>query len=308
MLNPRAPTGGNAMSRTVTVAATQMACDWDVAANLDRAEALVRRAHAAGAEIVLLQELFATPYFCIDQDVRHFALAEPAATSPLVARFAALARELGVVLPLSFFERANTAYYNSLAMIDADGAVLGIYRKTHIPNGVAYQEKQFFVPGDTGFLVWDTAFARVGAAICWDQWFPESDRSLALLGAEVIFHPTAIGSEPGFPDYDSQPHWTRVQQGHAAANMVPVIASNRIGTERSRSEPGLAMTFYGSSFITDGTGALVAQADRSTQAVLTHRFDLDALRQHRDMWFLFRDRRPEMYGTLLTSDGHTRRG
>jgi Predicted amidohydrolase len=210
-----------------------------------------------------------------------------------------------VVLPLSFFERAGNAHYNSLVMIDADGEVLDVYRKTHIPNGPAYQEKQFFTPGDTGFVVWETKYANVGVGICWDQWFPETARSLALLGADVIFFPTAIGSEPAYPEIDSQPHWTRVQQGHAAANIIPVIASNRVGTEKSKFIEGLEMTFYGSSFIADQTGALVQQADKTSECVLVHTFDLDEIRKQRISWGLFRDRRPAMYGTIMTSDGET---
>ncbi|WP_425314073.1 nitrilase-related carbon-nitrogen hydrolase [Shewanella dokdonensis] len=201
------------------------------------------------------------------------------------------------------FERRGNAHYNSLVVIDADGSLLDVYRKTHIPNGPAYQEKQFFTPGDTGFMVWQTRYAKIGVGICWDQWFPETARSLALLGAELIFFPTAIGSEPAYPEIDSQPHWTRVQQGHAAANLVPVIASNRIGTEKSKFIEGLEMTFYGSSFIADQTGALVAQADKTSECVLVHEFDLTEIDKQRISWGLFRDRRPAMYETLLTSDG-----
>jgi N-carbamoylputrescine amidase len=291
------------MSRKVAVAATQMHCTWDTKDNIARAEGLVRAAHAQGARIILLQELFLTPYFCIDEDMRHLAIAQPFDDSPLIRHFQEVARELGVVLPLSFFEKANHAYFNSLVVIDADGRALGRYRKTHIPNDIGYQEKQFFTPGDTGFKVWDTQYARIGVGICWDQWFPETQRSLALKGAELIFHPTAIGSEPGVNDYDSQPHWTRVQQGAAGANLTPVIASNRIGTETSKYVKDLAMTFYGSAFIADQTGALVAQGDRVTEGVHVHTFDLEAIAQQRDWWGLFRDRRPGMYGTLLTSDG-----
>jgi N-carbamoylputrescine amidase len=206
------------------------------------------------------------------------------ATSPLIKHFSALAKELEVVLPLSLFEKHNNAYYNSLVMIDADGTVMETYRKTHIPNGPAYQEKQFFIPGDTGFKVWNTRYAKIGVGICWDQWFPETARCLALNGAEIIFYPTAIGSEPAYPDIDSQPHWTRVQQGHAAANLVPVIASNRIGTEASKYIEGLEMTFYGSSFIADQTGELVAQANKTDEAVLVHTFDLDAIAAQRASW------------------------
>ncbi|MFB9887037.1 N-carbamoylputrescine amidase [Balneatrix alpica] len=294
------------MTRKVKVAATQMACSWDIPANIARAEKLVREAAAQGAQIILIQELFETPYFCIDQSPEHFELAQVFEESELIAHFADLAAELEVVLPISFFERRGNAHYNSLVVIDADGTIGEVYRKTHIPNGPAYQEKQFFTPGDSGFIVWETRYADIGVGICWDQWFPETARSLALLGAELIFFPTAIGSEPAYPEIDSQPHWTRVQQGHAAANLVPVIASNRIGTEASKHIDGLEMTFYGSSFIADQTGALVAQADKTSECVLVHEFDLDAIRKQRQAWGLFRDRRPEMYDALLTSDGETR--
>ena len=251
----------SAGSRQVTVAATQFACGWELPANLDRAERLVREAHARGARIILLQELFATPYFCIEQDPRHLQLAESADDSPLLRRFGALAAELEVVLPISFFERAGNVYFNSLAMFDADGRRLGIYRKSHIPNGPGYQEKFYFTPGDTGFRVWDTRYGRLGAAICWDQWFPESARIMALMGAELLLYPTAIGSEPPpAPPVDSRLHWQRTQQGHAAANLMPLIASNRIGTEYSLQNPqALHIRFYGSSFIADASGALAAR-------------------------------------------------
>jgi len=289
----------------IKVAATQMACSWNRDDNIASAEKLVRQAATQGAHIILIQELFETPYFCIDQRPEHFELAQTIEESSLIAHFAGLAKELGVVLPLSFFERCNNAHYNSLIVIDADGSLSEVYRKTHIPNGLAYQEKHFFIPGDTGFKVWNTKFAKVGVGICWDQWFPETARSLALLGAEIIFFPTAIGSEPAYPDIDSQPHWIRVQQGHAAANIVPVIVSNRIGTETSKYIQDLSMTFYGSSFIADQTGALVKTADKTSECVLVHEFDLDAIAKQRKAWGLFRDRRPEMYSTILTSDGET---
>ncbi len=287
------------MPREITVAATQMACSWDRAANLDRAEALVRRAAAAGAQAILLQELFETPYFCPDQKQALFALARPYDDHPVIARFAALARELGVVLPLSFFERANTAHYNSLAMIDADGTVLGLYRKSHIPDGPGYQEKFYFNPGDTGFRVWDTAYGRLGVGICWDQWFPECARALTLMGAEVLFYPTAIGSEPQDPELDSKAHWQRAMQGHAAANLVPLVASNRIGEEAAEAA---SLRFYGASFIADETGAKLAEAG-DEEAVITARFDLERIQAARASWGVFRDRRPELYGPLLTLDG-----
>jgi N-carbamoylputrescine amidase len=294
-----------ASGRRVTVAATQFACSWDLPANLDRAEHMVRAAHARGAQVILLQELFATPYFCIEQDSAHLALAQSAADSPILRRFGALAGELGVVLPVSFFERAGNAYFNSLAMFDADGRQLGIYRKSHIPNGPGYQEKFYFSPGDTGFRVWKTRFGTLGVAICWDQWFPESARIMALLGAELLFYPTAIGSEPPpAPPVDSRLHWQRTQQGHAAANLMPLVASNRIGIERALQDPqALHIRFYGSSFITDGTGGLIAEADQEREMLITASFDLDALRAARDGWFLFRDRRPELYAPLQTYSG-----
>lgn len=287
----------------VTVAATQMACDWDRDANIARGESLVRKAVDQGAQIVLLQELFETPYFCIDQSAQHFDLATPLAQNPAVNHFRSVARELKVVLPISFFERANNAYFNTTAVIDADGGVLGIYRKTHIPNGPGYQEKQFFNPGDTGFKVWNTRYGCIGVGICWDQWFPETARSMALMGAELLFYPTAIGSEPHDASIDSRDHWQRAMQGHAASNLVPVIASNRIGTETSVTDERLQITFYGSSFICDETGAMLTVADRGSEAVLVRTFDLDALRKRRSSWGVFRDRRPERYRHLLTTDG-----
>lgn len=284
----------------VTVAATQMACGPDHAANLDRAEALVRQAAGQGAQVILLQELFETPYFCQDQDPAFFALARERDGNPVIARFAALARELSVVLPFSYFERANTAHYNALVMIDADGSVLANYRKSHIPDGPGYQEKFYFNPGDTGFRVWNTAHGRIGCAICWDQWFPEAARAMALAGAELLFYPTAIGSEPQDSSLDSRDHWRRVMQGHAGANLVPLVASNRIGVERGAAS---AITFYGSSFIADPTGAIVAEAGRDDEAVITARFDLDAVRAQRAAWGVFRDRRPDLYRPLLSLDG-----
>ena len=272
----------------------------DRAESLSKAENLIRRAAGEGANIVLIQELFETPYFCQDQLPENFELARTVEGNEGIARFQSLARELNVVLPFSFFERANQAYFNSVAMIDAAGEMLGVYRKTHIPDGVGYQEKYYFNPGDTGFRVWDTKFGKVGVGICWDQWFPETARCLVLGGAEVLLYPTAIGNEPQFPDWDSRDHWQRAMQGHAASNMVPIVASNRIGKEKGKSSE---MTFYGSSFIADETGAKVAEADRTGEAVLTHTFDLEAIRNQRAQWGFFRDRRPEHYGALVTVDG-----
>ncbi|MEO6299295.1 MAG: N-carbamoylputrescine amidase [Paracoccaceae bacterium] len=289
------------MMRQITVAATQFACSWDLPANADTAEALVRQAAAKGAQVVLVQELFGAPYFCIEQRTEYFALAQPMQGHPLIARFAGLARELGVVLPCSYFERAGQAHFNSCAMIDADGRVLGNYRKTHIPQGPGYEEKYYFSPGDTGYKVWDTAVGRIGLGICWDQWFPECARAMALMGAEMLLYPTAIGSEPPAPGYDSQPHWEVCMRGHAGANIMPVIASNRIGTEVAPG--GREVTFYGSSFIADQTGQLVVKASRDGEAVITASFDLDAIAELRGSWGIFRDRRPATYAALATLDG-----
>jgi N-carbamoylputrescine amidase len=292
--------------RTVTVAATQFACSWDLPENLARAEALVRAAHARGAQVILLQELFATPYFCIEQDARHLRLAQSLDDSPLLRRFGALAAELSVVLPISFFERAGNAYFNSLVMFDADGSSLGLYRKSHIPNGPGYQEKFYFSPGDTGFRVWQTRHGRIGVGICWDQWFPESARVMALLGAELLLYPTAIGSEPPpAPPLDSRRHWQRTQQGHAAANLMPLVASNRVGTEYASQDPQLHLRFYGSSFIADAGGELRAEADQDSEMLITASFDLDALKAARDGWFVFRDRRPELYGPIGSLSGRS---
>jgi N-carbamoylputrescine amidase len=292
-------------ARVVTVAATQMSCSWDRVANMDRAEALVREAAGRGAQVILLPELFETPYFCIEQDSRHLRLATSVDANPAIRHFASVARELGVVLPISFFEHAGQAYFNSIAIVDADGSVLGLYRKAHIPNGPGYQEKNYFTPGDTGFRVWDTAFGRIGVGICWDQWFPETARAMALLGAELLLFPTAIGSEPppALP-VNSREHWQRTQQGHAAANLMPLVASNRYGLERSLQDPqGLYLQFYGSSFIADAVGAKLAEAPEQGDAVLVQAFDLARLAELRDNWFVFRDRRPDLYGPLLTFDG-----
>jgi len=284
----------------VTVAAAQMACDWDRDANVARAERLIREAASRGANIVLIQELFETPYFCKDLDPRHFELARPLAGHPAVERFRALARELGVVLPVSVFERAGQAFFNSVAIVDADGSVLGSYRKSHIPDGPGYHEKFYFSPGDSGFKVFATRYAKLGVAICWDQWFPEAARAMALRGAEILLYPTAIGSEPQAPALDSSGHWQRTMQGHAAANVMPLVAANRIGREVGEKT---AIDFYGSSFIASPTGEKIAEADRCSETVLTASFDLDEVRRYREAWGVFRDRRPELYGPLLSLDG-----
>jgi N-carbamoylputrescine amidase len=294
--------------REVTVAATQFACGWDIDANIATAERLVREAAGRGAQVILLQELFETPYFCIEQDSRHLRLATDLADNRAVKHFAGIARQLGVVLPISFFEKAGHSFFNSIAILDADGTNLGVYRKAHIPNGPGYQEKNYFSPGDTGFKVWQTRFGRLGVGICWDQWFPETARAMALMGAELLLFPTAIGSEPppALP-VNSRDHWQRTQQGHAAANLTPVIVSNRIGVERACQNPDqLYIRFYGSSFIADATGAKVAEADEESEAVITARFDLAEIEELRNNWFVFRDRRPELYGILSSFDGRPR--
>jgi N-carbamoylputrescine amidase len=267
---------------------------------------MVRAAAAKGAQLVLLQELFETPYFCQDQLAEYFALAAPFDRHPLIAEMADLAKSLGVVLPVSFFERAGLAHFNSVAIVDADGTVLGVYRKSHIPDGPGYQEKFYFTPGDTGFKVWKTRIGTIGCGICWDQWFPEAARAMALMGAEILFYPTAIGSEPPpAPPVDSRDHWRRVMQGHAAANFMPLVASNRIGTEKGRTSE---MTFYGSSFIADPTGAIVDELSRTEEGIVVATFDLDEIARARASWGLFRDRRPELYGVLGTHDGQRRTG
>ena len=283
-------------ARTVSVAATQMACGWDIDKNLEKAEALIRQAHKDGAQIILIQELFATPYFCKDQDPKYFSMAEAVDDSRVIEKMQALAKELQVVLPDSFFEKANRAYFNSLVVIDADGSIVSHYRKSHIPDGPGYQEKFYFSPGDTGFKVAETRYAKIGVAICWDQGFPEAARSMVLMGADFLFYPTAIGSEPVTGD-DSRDHWCRVMQGHSAANMVPVIASNRIGVESGES---CELTFYGSSFVTDETGGMVGQASRDTEEVIVAAFDIDRIATERAAWGLFRDRRPDLYGPVTS--------
>ena len=281
--------------RNVKYAGIQMQCSRSVEENIAKADKMVREAAANGAQIILLPELFERQYFCQERNYDYYAYAQSVDDNPAVKHFQKVAAELKVVLPISFYERDINVFYNTVAVIDADGSVLGIYRKTHIPDDHYYQEKFYFTPGDTGFKVWKTKYADIGVGICWDQWFPEAARSMALLGAELLFYPPAIGSEPTL-NIDSKPHWQHAMQGHAAANIMPVIASNRIGTE---TDDESSMTFYGSSFIADQTGTIVEEADRETESVLVHEFDLDAIAQMRREWGVFRDRRPEMYGTLM---------
>jgi N-carbamoylputrescine amidase len=289
---------------TTRVAITQMKSHSDWSKNCDAAEALVRQAAAQGAQLILLQELFDGDYFCIEQHTQYFAQAEELQNHRTVLRFEALAKELGVVLPVSVFERAGQTHYNTTVIVDADGTRLGHYRKSHIPDGRGYQEKFYFAPGDTGFKVWDTAVGRIGVGICWDQWFPECARAMALMGAELLLYPTAIGSEPPNPGYDSSTHWQNAMRGHAAANIVPVLASNRIGTETA--PDGRSVTCYGRSFISDYQGEKVQDMDRVEQGYRVHDFDLNMIGELRRTWGIFRDRRPELYGALMTRDGHTR--
>ena len=292
-----------AAMRNVTVAAVQMSCSQNITENIKKADSLVRRAAELGAQIVLLPELFETRYFCQERNYDYYKLATSVSDNPAIKHFRETAAMLHIVIPVSFFEKSGNTTFNSVAVIDADGSVLGTYRKTHIPDDHYYQEKFYFSPGDTGFKVWNTAYARIGVGICWDQWFPESARCMALLGAELLFYPTAIGSEP-ILECDSMSHWRRVMQGHAAANVMPLIAANRTGLEEvlpSEANGGQhsSLTFYGSSFITDETGEIVKSLDkRDEEDVIIHTFDLDAVHDMRLSWGLFRDRRPEMYTAI----------
>lgn len=289
--------------REVTIAAIQMSCSRDVKENIEKAAKLIRAAAGAGAQIILPSELFERQYFCQERRYDYYDYAKPLSDNDAVQSMKALAKELGVVIPVSFYEAGEgRQLFNSVAVIDADGEVLGIYRKTHIPDDHYYQEKFYFVPGDTGFQVFDTAYGKIGVGICWDQWFPETARAMAVKGAELLFYPTAIGSEP-ILECDSMPHWRRAMQGHAAANLMPVIAANRIGTEEvvpceENGGQRSALTFYGSSFITDQTGELVAEADREKEQVILATFDLNEMQENRLSWGIFRDRRPECYGDI----------
>lgn len=289
--------------REVTIAAVQMRCDKSVKENIAHAEKLVREAAAKGAQIILLPELFERNYFCQERRYEYYEYAKPVGENEAVLHFSKIAKELSVVLPISFYERDEKRLFNSVAILDADGTNLGIYRKTHIPDDHYYQEKFYFTPGDTGFKVFETRYAKIGVGICWDQWFPESARMMAVRGAELLFYPTAIGSEP-ILDVDSMPHWRRVMKGHAAANLMPLAAANRIGTETvtpcaENGNQSSSLKFYGSSFITDGTGEVIESMDRESEGVITAKFDLDELDRERMSWGLFRDRRPELYNEVL---------
>lgn len=289
--------------RNITVASIQMQCVKDSKKNIETAKRLVLDAAKKGAQVILLPELFENLYFCQEKNYDSYQLATTVEENEAIKVFKEVAKENEVVLPISFYEKAGNTFYNSIAVIDADGSVLGVYRKTHIPDDHFYQEKFYFTPGNTGFRVWDTRYGKIGIGICWDQWFPETARCLALMGAEVILYPTAIGSEP-ILECDSMPHWRRAMMGHAASNIVPVVAANRIGTEeitgtKENNHQNSKLDFYGSSFITDETGEIVEEANRKDEAILLHEFDLDAIDEMRMSWGIFRDRRPECYDTIV---------
>ena len=294
------------MSRITGVAAVQMKCGRDVLENIKTADRLVRDAVKKGADIILLPELFERQYFCQERRYEYYEYAKSVDEDAAVVHFTEVARELGVVIIVSFYEKDVNQLYNTAAVIDADGIRLGIYRKTHIPDDHYYQEKFYFVPGNTGFKVFNTRFGCIGVGICWDHWFPETARAMAVEGAEVLFYPTAIGSEP-ILDCDSMMHWRRCMQGHAACNLVPVVAANRIGVETVKpcEENGgqsSSLKFYGSSFITDNTGDIIYQAGRDEEEVIVHKFDLDKLAYDRLSWGLFRDRRPEVYNKAISKE------
>lgn len=289
--------------RKVTVGSIQMAMSWNKEETLAKAEKLVREAAKKGAQIILLPELFETPYFCQEKNYDHYQLATTLQDNPAILRFKPIAKELDIVLPISFYEIDGNSLFNTVALIDTNGEVMGIYRKTHIPDDHFYQEKFYFTPGDTGFKVWQTKYGNIGVGICWDQWFPESARCMALLGAELLFYPTAIGSEPVL-ECDSMPHWRRCMQGHAASNIMPLIASNRIGEEKvfpskENNYQESSLNFYGSSFIADETGEIVEDGQRDQEEILIHTFDLDAIKEMRLSWGVFRDRRPEAYSPIM---------
>ena len=286
----------------IKVAATQMRCDWEIENNLKKSINLIEKAAEQGANIILLQELFQTPYFCIQYDEEIFKLAQTFENNSLINKMSEVAKKHKVVLPISFFEKDNNAYFNSIAVIDADGKVLGKYRKSHIPDGAGYLEKYYFNPGDTGFKVWETTYGKIGIGICWDQWFPEAARIMALKGAEVLFYPTAIGDEI-MSTYDSSEAWQTVMQGHAAANIMPVVASNRIGSE---SVKGQVNGFYGKSFICNRSGKIIAEASKDKEEIIVAEIDTEKNHLFRRNWGLFRDRRPELYKEILSLNGETK--
>ncbi len=289
------------MTRNVTVAAIQTSYGLDMKTNIEKTAGFVREAAKQGAQVILPSELFQGIYFCTSQDPRWFKDAYPVNEHPAVLAMQKLAKELGVVIPVSFFEKAGPHYYNSVAVVDDKGEIMGTYRKTHIPDGPGYSEKYYFRPGDLGFKVWNTKFGKIGVGICWDQWYPEVARAMMLQGAEILFYPTAIGFEPSTPDLDTALSWQRAMQGHAVSNFVPVVAANRIGVEKNPANPGNDQGYYGKSFIADPSGNLVQDASRDKDAVLVHTFDLDAIAAERPMWGFFRDRRTDLYGPLVKS-------
>lgn len=281
------------MARELTIAAVQAALGHDMAANIARIESLIRDAAGGGAQVVVVPELFQGIYFPTRQDPKWFETAYAVSDHPCVRALAALAKDLGVVIPISFFEKDGPHYFNSVAVADADGTILGVYRKSHIPDGPGYQEKYYFRPGDTGFKAWRTRYGTIGVGICWDQWYPEAARAMALKGAEVLLYPSAIGSEPYDTTLDTRKRWQRVMQGHAVANAVPVVAANRVGEEDN---DGVRQHFYGHSFAADHTGDIVTQLEDGTEGVMLARFDLDAIAAYRADWGFFRDRRTDLYG------------
>ena len=283
----------------IKVAATQMSCTWEIEENISKAKKLIHEAAKEGANIILLQELFQTPYFCIQYDEEIFKLAQTYENNNVLKEMSSLAKELNVVLPISFFEKDNNAYFNSIAVINSDGNILGKYRKSHIPDGAGYLEKYYFNPGNTGFKVWETAYGKIGIGICWDQWFPEAARIMALKGADMLFYPTAIGDEL-MSEYDSSGSWQRVMQGHAAANIMPVIASNRIGSE---SVKGQTNGFYGKSFIADRSGKIISEASKDKEEIILADVDTEEDHLFRRNWGLFRDRRTDLYKEILTLEG-----
>ena len=284
------------MTRNLSVAALQLPLGGSEAENIDAVSDLVAQAAAKGAQIVQPPELFSGPYFCKTQEESHFALAYPTAEHPSVRAMARLAKQLGIAIPTSFFERDGSHFYNSLAMIDPKGEILGTYRKSHIPDGPGYQEKYYFRPGNTGFKVWDIFGARIGVGICWDQWYPECARAMALMGAEILFYPTAIGQEPQDDTLDTRNMWRRAMVGHAVSNCMPVIAANRVGSEDDYGRG--PQKFYGTSFIANEWGDIVLDLDDNETGILVANFDLDEARAHRASMGFFRDRRPQLYGRL----------
>lgn len=286
------------MTRTLSAAAIQTAFTDHRGANIKHITSLIRAAAAAGAQVVLPSELFEGHYFCREEREEWFARAHAVQDHPTISQMQVLAAELSIIIPVSFFEKSGQAFYNSVAVIDADGAVLGVYRKSHIPDGPGYEEKYYFRPGDTGFKIWETRVGTLGVGICWDQWFPECARVMALMGAEVLLYPTAIGNEPYNAELDTKDPWQRAMIGHAVSNAVPVIAANRIGTEGE-------LTFYGHSFIANHWGDKVAECSRTEEGIITATFDLDAIAAYRAGFGFFRDRRPDLYRVLLTADGDT---